>query len=85
VRSRVSRGFGIFLVGRAETVQPHLFAWAFASDKIENLIVLCPTCHTAFHRGTYSKEAIRVWKITLLQLNNSYDRNAVNLLLLLDN
>jgi 5-methylcytosine-specific restriction endonuclease McrA len=54
------------------------------TDEIENLIVLCPTCHAAFHRGTYSKEAIRVWKITLLQLNNSYDRNAVNLLLLLD-
>jgi predicted restriction endonuclease len=54
------------------------------SDEIENLIVLCPTCHAAFHRGTYSKEAIRVWKITLLQLNNSYDRNAVNLLLLLE-
>jgi hypothetical protein len=54
------------------------------SDEIENLIVLCPTCHAAFHRGTYSKEAIRVWKMTLLQLNNSYDRNAVNLLLLLE-
>jgi hypothetical protein len=54
------------------------------TDEIENLIVLCPTCHAAFHRGTYSKEAIRVWKITLLQLNNSYDRNAVNLLLLLE-
>jgi hypothetical protein len=54
------------------------------TDEIVNLIVLCPTCHAAFHRGTYSIEAIRVWKITLLQLNNSYDTNAVNLLLFLD-
>lgn len=54
------------------------------SDKIENLIVLCPTCHMAFHRGTYTEEAIRVWKMTLLQLHNSHDRNAVNLLLFLD-
>ena len=54
------------------------------SDEIQNLIVLCLTCHTAFHRGVYGKEAVRVWKSTLLQLNNSYHRNAVNLLLLLD-
>ena len=43
MRSRVSRGFGIFLVGRAETVQPHLFAWAFAHASQE---LIPPTCKT---------------------------------------
>jgi hypothetical protein len=48
-----------------------------------NLIALCPTCHSAFHRKTYSVEAIRFWKLMLQQLNAAYDRNAINLLLML--
>jgi len=48
-----------------------------------NLIALCPTCHSAFHRKVYSVEAIRFWKLMLQQLNAAYDRNAINLLLML--
>lgn len=48
-----------------------------------NLIALCPTCHSAFHRKTYSVEAIRFWKLMLQQLNAAYDRNTINLLLML--
>jgi hypothetical protein len=48
-----------------------------------NLIALCPTCHNAFHRKVYAVEAIRFWKLMLQQLNAAYDRNAINLLLML--
>ena len=54
-----------------------------ANNDLSNLIALCPTCHSAFHRKTYSVEAIRFWKLMLQQLNAAYDRNTVNLLLML--
>jgi hypothetical protein len=55
-----------------------------ANNDPSNLIALCPTCHSAFHRKTYSVEAVRFWKLMLQQLNAAYDRNAINLLLMLD-
>jgi hypothetical protein len=54
-----------------------------ANNDPSNLIALCPTCHSAFHRKTYSIEAIRFWKLMLQQLNAAYDRNTINLLLML--
>jgi predicted restriction endonuclease len=54
-----------------------------ANNDPSNLIALCPTCHSAFHRKTYSVEAIRFWKLMLQQLNAAYDRNTINLLLML--
>lgn len=53
------------------------------NNEPSNLIALCPTCHSAFHRKTYSVEAIRFWKLMLQQLNAAYDRNTINLLLML--
>ena len=54
-----------------------------ANNDPSNLIALCPTCHGAFHRKTYTAEAIRFWKLMLQQLNAAYDRNTINLLLML--
>jgi hypothetical protein len=54
-----------------------------ANNDPSNLIVLCPTCHAAFHRKVYPAEAIRFWKLMLQQLNAAYDRNTINLLLML--
>jgi hypothetical protein len=54
-----------------------------ANNDQSNLIALCPTCHAAFHRKTYSVEAIRFWKLMLQQLNAAYDRNTINLLLMI--
>jgi hypothetical protein len=54
-----------------------------ANNDPSNLIALCPTCHSAFHRKTYSLEAIRFWKLMLQQLNAAYERNTINLLLML--
>jgi hypothetical protein len=54
-----------------------------ANNDESNLIALCPTCHAAFHRKTYAVEAIKFWKLMLQQLNAAYDRNAINLLVML--
>lgn len=37
-----------------------------------NLIALCPTCHTRFDKGEISLEAIRYYKQNLLLLNGRY-------------
>src|SRR4051812_16816955 len=55
-----------------------------SNNEPSNLIALCPTCHAAFHRKTYSVEAIKFWKLMLQQLNAAYDRNTISLLLMVD-
>jgi HNH endonuclease len=54
-----------------------------ANNVASNLIALCPTCHSAYHRKTYTLEAIQFWKLMLQQLNAAYDSNTINLLLML--
>lgn len=54
-----------------------------SNNEPANLIALCPTCHAAFHRKIYSVEAIKFWKLMLQQLNAAYDRNTINLLLMI--
>jgi len=34
---------------------------AGGTNKLKNLIVLCPTCHRAAERGAYSPSRLRVW------------------------
>jgi hypothetical protein len=48
-----------------------------------NLLALCPTCHALFHRGTYSRDSIYAWKVTLVSLSNAFDTNAIDDLLFL--
>jgi HNH endonuclease len=48
-----------------------------------NLIVLCPTCHSLYHSGQISKEAIRVYKSMLVALNNAVGKVAIDDLLFL--
>lgn len=52
-------------------------------DEVGNLIALCPTCHALYHRGTYRRESIGAWKAMLVALNKAFDRDAIELLLLL--
>ena len=54
------------------------------SDSPDNLIALCPTCHALHHKGHIPKESLKAWKIVLLTLNQSFDRGAIDLLLLID-
>ena len=48
-----------------------------------NLLALCPNCHTLHHSGIITSESIRSWKMLLLSLNEGFDRRSVDLLLAL--
>src|SRR6266567_2983044 len=54
------------------------------SNEPENLLPLCPNCHSLHHRKDIPRESIRAWKMILLAFNDGFDRKSVNLLLGLD-
>ncbi len=54
------------------------------SNDPSNLLPLCPNCHALHHAGHIPTISIRAWKMLLLALNEALDRNAVDILLLLD-
>jgi hypothetical protein len=54
------------------------------TNSADNLIALCPNCHTQHHGGQIPIESLRAWKVTLMSLNNSYDAQSVDLLLAID-
>ena len=47
----------------------------------DNLLALCPNCHTMHHAGHIPIESLRAWKHILLSLNSAFDRESVDLLL----
>ena len=49
-----------------------------------NLLVLCPTCHALFTRGTIHRDSIYTWKSILVSLGNAFDQPSVDDLLFLD-
>ena len=51
----------------------------------ENLIALCPNCHTLHHQGVIPINSLRAWKLILLSINEAYDRKSVDILLAFDN
>lgn len=53
-------------------------------DSPDNLIALCPNCHSLHHKGIIPRESLRAWKMILVALNEAYDRKAIIVLLLLD-
>jgi hypothetical protein len=53
-------------------------------DTPDNLLPLCPNCHSLHHKGEIPRESIRAWKMFLPALNQAYDRRTVDLLLMLD-
>ena len=52
-------------------------------DTPENLLGLCPNCHTDHHNNIIPIESIRCWKMLLMTINEAYDRRSVELLLAL--
>jgi len=54
------------------------------TNSAENLLPLCPNCHTRHHRKMIPLESIRAWKMLLLALNQAFDRQTINSLLALD-
>ena len=53
-------------------------------DSPDNLLALCPNCHSLHHRGHIPIESLRAWKVLLLALNEGFDRRSVDTLLALD-
>jgi len=53
-------------------------------DTPANLIALCPYCHSMYHRGNYSTEAIYAWKSMLVAISRAFDLEAVDMLLFLE-
>lgn len=53
-------------------------------DSPDNLIALCPNCHTLHHMGKIPVASLRAWKSILLAVNEAYDRKSVDILLALE-
>jgi hypothetical protein len=53
------------------------------SNEPENLIALCPNCHTLHHAGAIPLASLRAWKHLLLALNEAFDRRLADLVLTL--
>lgn len=49
-----------------------------------NLIALCPTCHSLYHRGTILVDAIYAYKAMLVAISRAFDLEAIDRLLFLD-
>ena len=54
------------------------------ADDPSNLIALCPTCHTLYHRKTISSDAIYAYKAMLVAISRAFDLEAVDQLLFLE-
>lgn len=54
------------------------------TDSADNLLALCPNCHTLYHNGNIPRASLRTWKLLLLSLNEAFDRRSVDMLLALD-
>ena len=50
-------------------------------NSAENLLPLCPNCHTLHHSGHIPRESLRAWKMLLITLNEGFDRRSIDLLL----
>ena len=50
----------------------------------ENLIALCPNCHTMVHNKVIPTEAVKTWKTMLVSANHVWTKETLNALLFLD-
>ena len=48
--------------------------------KYENLIALCPNCHTRADKGEIDKKSLKIYKRILQRLTDKYDRFELNVL-----
>lgn len=61
---------------RATTIEvAHIEPWAVVkAHEPENLIALCPNCHTRFDRGEIDRKAMLIYKQKLIFLSERYSR-----------
>jgi hypothetical protein len=51
----------------------HIEPWSkVRKHSFENMIALCPTCHTRFDRGEIDKRSMRIYKANLTIINSRY-------------
>jgi hypothetical protein len=53
-------------------------------DTPDNLLPLCPNCHTLHHAGQIPTGSLRAWKMLLLALNEAFEKKMVDIMLALD-
>lgn len=53
------------------------------NNKIENLVALCPYCHSLLHNGHINRRSLNIWKGVLISLTQAFDATAVDQLLFL--
>ncbi len=59
----------------------HIVSWANSKDhSYENLVALCPNCHTMYDQGKIAQAAIIAYKKKLLFLNEVYSRFELDVL-----
>jgi hypothetical protein len=59
----------------------HIISWAESKDhSYENLIALCPNCHTLYDAGKIDRQAIVAYKKKLMFLNEVYSRFELDVL-----
>lgn len=51
---------------------------------VDNLLALCPTCHSLFQRGVVRRDSLHTWKSVLVSLNKAFDIATVDHLLFLN-
>src|SRR6059058_4281780 len=51
----------------------HIIPWAQVREHtFDNLIALCPNCHTRYDKGEIDRKAIQTYKLNLLLVNSRY-------------
>lgn len=59
----------------------HIEPWSKVREhKYENLIALCPNCHTRFDNGDIDRKSLRIYKRILQRLTDKFDRFELNIL-----
>lgn len=62
----------------------HIWEVTFGGgDDPENLIALCPNCHTMYHQGFIHPDSIYLYKSMLVAISRAFDLEAVDRLLFL--
>jgi len=51
----------------------HIVPWTRCkTHTFDNLIALCPTCHTRYDSGEIDRKSMRIYKLNLLLVNSRY-------------
>jgi hypothetical protein len=51
----------------------HIIPWAKCkTHTFDNIIALCPTCHTRYDKGEIDRKSMQTYKLNLLLMNSRY-------------